>query len=493
MRSALAAGAVPLLLLLLACATLLTRYWQPQSLFWDENYHIASAQKHLDGVMYMEPHPPLGKMLIALGEAAVGDNRGLDTSALLSRDHITNAQLPADFSYRGVRLASVILTVLAVLLAYALLLKVTGLRSLAGGFAALLALDNALVVHTRAAMLEGMQIFFVMLALYLLACTVSRQSAVRLRDYVRLAAAIGLAIAIKVNAAVLLLLLVALYLFDTWPTLQRGDWRGAAQRLAITAPTATACVLAVLLAVFYLHIVTTTTVMPGRTYKASPAYLGHLQANTAWTPAGFATGLADHWRYMREYSTGVPVLDVCKPGENGSAASSWPLGAKAINYRWNKRVRDGRAEVEYTYLLANPVVWWSVLAGILLSSALIIGRVVFGHPVHDARLFAWLSMLTALYVSYLLAITQIDRVMYLYHYLLPLSIGVLNLGVLYAYLFGDELRRGRWHARLNLCAFVLLAAGVFGFFAPLTYGQPLTAEQVELRQWMAAWKIEPIR
>jgi dolichyl-phosphate-mannose--protein O-mannosyl transferase len=41
-------------------------YHQPAALFWDENYHIPSAQKYLDGVMYMEPHPPLGKLLIAL-------------------------------------------------------------------------------------------------------------------------------------------------------------------------------------------------------------------------------------------------------------------------------------------------------------------------------------------------------------------------------------------------------------------------------------------
>jgi hypothetical protein len=62
--------------LLLVCAvaiiTVGSRYWQPESLFWDENYHVASAHKQLAGVMYMENHPPLGKMLIALGEAAVG-------------------------------------------------------------------------------------------------------------------------------------------------------------------------------------------------------------------------------------------------------------------------------------------------------------------------------------------------------------------------------------------------------------------------------------
>jgi dolichyl-phosphate-mannose--protein O-mannosyl transferase len=43
-------------------------YSYPPSLFWDENYHIASAEKYIQGVFFMEPHPPLGKLLIAAGE-----------------------------------------------------------------------------------------------------------------------------------------------------------------------------------------------------------------------------------------------------------------------------------------------------------------------------------------------------------------------------------------------------------------------------------------
>jgi len=73
--------AAVLFLLLVSGITVGTRYWQPESLFWDENYHVASAHKELAGVMYMENHPPLGKMLIALGEAAVGANDDLVPAA----------------------------------------------------------------------------------------------------------------------------------------------------------------------------------------------------------------------------------------------------------------------------------------------------------------------------------------------------------------------------------------------------------------------------
>jgi len=46
--------------------TYFKNYDYPPSVFWDENYHIASAQKYLTGVMFMEAHPPLGKLFVAL-------------------------------------------------------------------------------------------------------------------------------------------------------------------------------------------------------------------------------------------------------------------------------------------------------------------------------------------------------------------------------------------------------------------------------------------
>ncbi|MGB5476160.1 MAG: phospholipid carrier-dependent glycosyltransferase, partial [Thermoanaerobaculia bacterium] len=56
---------IPLLALLvttLAYFSYVHGYWNPPHLFWDENYHIASAQRYLNGTFFMEPHPPLGKL-----------------------------------------------------------------------------------------------------------------------------------------------------------------------------------------------------------------------------------------------------------------------------------------------------------------------------------------------------------------------------------------------------------------------------------------------
>src|SRR5690625_4311237 len=90
---------------------------------------------------------------------------------------------------------------------YGILRRLTGLRLVAAAFSCLLIFDNALVVHSRAAMLEGIQIFFILAAIYYLVRTLTNDIAIRLRQYAILGVLVGLAVSVKANAAVLLLLL----------------------------------------------------------------------------------------------------------------------------------------------------------------------------------------------------------------------------------------------------------------------------------------------
>src|SRR6187402_1191265 len=86
----------PLILLVVSFAIYFTYYGSPRSMFWDENYHIVSAQKHIDHVMYMEPHPPLGKMFMGLAEVVFGDNANLDKHKFLETDYLKGEDTPAE-------------------------------------------------------------------------------------------------------------------------------------------------------------------------------------------------------------------------------------------------------------------------------------------------------------------------------------------------------------------------------------------------------------
>lgn len=468
----------------------------PDALFWDENYHIASAQKYIDGTMYMEPHPPLGKQLMALSEALLGLNSDKDKSRFNTTDYLRDSHLPKDgINYFAYRLPSALLMALAVLFFYGIVRRITDNPHLALAFSFFLLFDNALVIHSRAAMLEGIQLFFALGAIYQTVRTITNRvkfdKPIRLQDYAWLGVWIGLAIAVKINGAVLLLLFVMLYGADQWQHIQSFDWRKLMVRLVTTVPSGVVPAVLVVLGSFYLHVGLGDDIK--KNYKSSEEYRQSLEDSGSWSATTFSLALADNWRYMSEYADGVPRLDVCKVGENGSFALAWPLGSKTISYRWSKQTTDGTTYVRYHYLLANPVIWFSVVGGILLSAGLIISRYVYQNPIKDTALFYWIVAFTGLYCSYMIAILQIDRVMYLYHYLMPLVFGIINLALIFNYIFFEQLQRRSRHTYINLALYALLAAGVFALFSPFTYSWELTEAQFELRNWFTGWKMEVVR
>lgn len=483
----------PLVLLILSFGIYFTMYGSPQAMFWDENYHVASAQKHIDGVMYMEPHPPLGKMLMAIGEVLFGGNSKVDKSKLNETDYLTGDNAPKEMTYKGFRWPSVVFMAFSVLFFYGIIKCITQREWLAAAFTSLVIFDNALVIHARAAMLEGIQLFFILAALYYFVRTVTHfiqdQKAITWKAYAILGVLIGLAFSVKVNAAILLLLFVMLFGVDQWQAIKKWDWLALTKRLAITVPAGVLPVLLVFFSVFYIHIGMGKTIINDRTYKASPEYVNLIRSGKTWSFTTFKLGMRDNWKYMSEYADGVPRLDVCKADENGSFSLNWVVGKKTISYRWDKENVNGQEVTHYKYLIGNPIVWFSVLAGIILSAGLIISRLVYGNPIKDEPLFMWISAFTALYFAYMIAILQIERVMYLYHYLIPLVFGAINLALVFTYIFRDEVIANNKHTIINAGLFAALVIAVFAYFSPFTYGFGLTEAEFDLRNWFDFWQL----
>jgi dolichyl-phosphate-mannose-protein mannosyltransferase len=190
--------------------TFFYRYQEPARVFWDENYHIASAQKYLNGVFFMEQHPPLGKLLIALGEKIFHPNE--NTDAYITTDYAT--KIPDTFSYVGYRFFSALLGWWTVPIFFLILLLIT--RN--GLFAALLSFfyifDNALIVHMRGAMLEGPLMFFCALVVLSFFLLLEYHHDRRSLTWLSLlfGASFGLALTTKLFSLILILLLPALLL-----------------------------------------------------------------------------------------------------------------------------------------------------------------------------------------------------------------------------------------------------------------------------------------
>lgn len=462
-------------LMVLSYATFVQGYWNPQALFWDENYHIASAQKYLNGVFYMEPHPPLGKLLIAAGEALL--DRNPEDDQFIGTDYATDP--PRGFDFAGYRLFPVLLAWLTAPVLYAIFFVLLRRPLWAMLLTLLYVFDNALLVHSRAAMLDSTLLFFAALTLlgfFLLLRP--KTSDAMLWPSVLFGAAFGAAMVTKAFA-LLFILLVPILLWRMRDDLGRAGTFTAAAGSAF---------LVVFLGVWYAHFALGRTVVSqlpdGGYYQSSERAISYIDAGATASLSAFPVLLSDAMAFVSHYEAGVPKLDLSKADENGSPWFLWPIGARTINYRWE--TPDGYS-YRYLYLVANPVGWAVGLAAALLAVVLFVAPYL-AQGAQKSPLHFELGTILLLYVCYLAAISRIDRVMYLYHYFLPLFFTFILAGIV-----AVSLRHvGRWHITderrtLGLLCMAVAVFVSFQVYRPFTYYLPLTDDQVTRRAIFRLW------
>lgn len=458
-----------------AFCTVVYQYTSPEHLYWDENYHIASAQKYLNRIFFMEPHPPLGKLLIAAGEALLDANP--DDTSFTTTDH--GKTLPKDFSFAGYRLFPVLLTALSAPIFFLLLLGLSGRLLVACVFSLALVLDNAFVVHGRAAMLDGIQIFFILSTLAGTTWIYRRLQQNAPQNSLPYLAGIALGAAVATKATSLIVLpFFSILIAPLWPRMTK---------LLTLAAQILCSALVVYLLSWKVHIELGTRVEPSLPdrglYQASEETTQIIRNGETGTVRAFWPLLRDHLKFFSHYEKGVPKLNMCNQNENGSSPLLWPVGGRTINYRWDRK--DGATR--YTYLVANPVVWGLGLIGLISAAALFISSLLGRCDMsREWKLLA--GTLLVMWCGYMGAMVSLDRVMYLYHYLIPLTF-TLALGALA--LPQARLTTLRYlpppYVSYALIGIAMLLG--FRYYAPLTYGYPLTNAELASRALLDAWDL----
>ena len=148
------------ILLAIGNVTIYQKYWYPPAQVWDESYHISSAAKYVKGVFFMEPHPPLGKLLIAAGEMLTNLNHGV-TNNIERVEKIPHysSVFPEGFSFAGYRLFPALFGWANVVVFGLLLYELLGSYVFALAFACFYAFDNSIISNTRIAVLESFVLF----------------------------------------------------------------------------------------------------------------------------------------------------------------------------------------------------------------------------------------------------------------------------------------------------------------------------------------------
>lgn len=478
----------PYLILILGFFTYFINYEKPPNLYWDENYYVTAVEKYKKNIFFQESHPPLGKLIMYAGETLWNPNEDLALD-FEKTDFARN--IPDGYSFKGVRFFPVFFAWVNCALFFALLLIVTKSSSWALCLSLLYAMDNALIVHNRGAMLDSTQLFGILLAL-IAYFKIFRQD----RFSKRWAALLGIGIAwatwTKLNGLIIILLLPLLILYAKQSRIK--------DKFKVLLPSwgiASGAMLVFSVLVWGLHFSKTQNIEPALNnagwYRASTE-LKLIKENPSEhrNPVkNFYIELRDYLGYIGNYSKGVPRLNLCKIGENGSPFYWWPLGGRTINYRWE--TKNSGKEVSYLYLVPNPVAWGLAFIAVILSLAYFLMKFLVGGIKMEKEDEHQLLVMSILYGAYMLSIARIDRVMYTYHYFIPLIFSFV-LAAKWVPLIVSRIKLDQVKHKEAIAQFIVMVAiaAAWNFYSPFTYYRPISCENF-LKRSLPGWQMKPVQ
>jgi dolichyl-phosphate-mannose-protein mannosyltransferase len=443
---------------LLALSAALHFVWfeRPLTVVFDEVYFPRFALSYLKGEYYFDLHPPLGK-LILFATAWLG---GLDPAFSFATNHLP---FP-DSSYLLLRVPPRIAGTLLplVLVAVALELGVSRFASFTAGYLA--ALDNALLVISRFALLDSFLLLFGFGAIW---CWLRA----RRGGWPWLAAAAllaGAALSVKwTGLAFIGLILLA----------EALRWLRAPQTAGVLRiGAAGAIAAAVYVASFAAHFA-----LAHKTGQDDAAMSREFQATLAGNPNAADPALARPGFFARFAELNARMFDGHRRTVERHPYSSrwydWPFMMRSVDF-WAEH-KDGR--IAHIYFLGNPVVWWT--AGYCILFLLVnLPPKLFNLVVEreTGAIERTEAAIVTAYLANLLPFVFIGRIMFSYHYLAALCVALIALGHLLD-------RCGAYKRRFGL-ALLALAAAAFVYFAPLSYGLPLAPEHFDARFWVRGWR-----
>ncbi len=445
----------------LAALSAATRFWRlfsPNAVVFDEMHFEHHAGHYLNGTFYVDVHPPLGKLLYA-AEARLF---GVSAATLLGGQPAT-----------VLRILPALCGALVVPLVYLILRQVGAARRVAllGGVAVLL--DNALLADSRFILLEPLVIGFGLGAIALFLGARAQSGALRWWGLAGAALLAACALSVKWTGASALGVVLATLGIDV---LRR---RLAPRRAAAEAMLVVALSVAVYCAAFAVHFALLTRSGPDDA-GLSTAFRETLIGNPAYRPGA-------HLSFFAKLADAHHIIAVGNRSLEGivhPAASpwyTWPTMKHPIGL-WQSDDRSVNI-----ILLGNPVVWWGGVIAVLVALA----RAARARAA--PRGFAFVFLAGGFLLNYLPFIA-ITRVMYLYHYLFALVWLSMWAAVCLGAQAGwsdtgdaDATPLFRFSSRRSAAGYWTVVAAIligFIYFAPLTYGWPLSPRAYDARFWV---------
>ncbi|HTP56999.1 MAG TPA: phospholipid carrier-dependent glycosyltransferase [Candidatus Paceibacterota bacterium] len=420
-------------LLLLGVLTHAAFYGVPNSAVFDEVHFGKFLSAYFTHQYYFDIHPPLGKLILAGWGWLWHYQPGFSFANI--------GDVYPDKLYMALRFLPSLAGALLPLVVYGVARRL-GMRWPAAAFAGVcVALDNALLTQSRFILLDPFLLLFGFGGFY---CYLRWRGEGSVWSLAAAGVLAGAAACIKWTGLTFLALMLILEAVRIW----QARHAGVGRELARTAFMLGVVPLVVYCAAFVLHFSLLTQPGPGDAFM---------------TPDFRQLSLGDRIVQLNvEMYRANATLTATHP--YSSLWYTWPLMVRPIFY-WV--VGDARI-----YLLGNPAVWWGSTVAILTALMTVIAAGV-------TRANRTLLIITGSWLMNLLPFIGITRVMFLYHYFPALIWAILALAW-----FADRLQRPK-RPLVAASAVILI---LFVFFAPLSYGLPLTDRAYNARVWFTSWR-----
>ena len=528
------------IILSIAYFTYFRNYSYPERLVWDEHYYITGANKFLNNVMYFQSHPPLGKMIIALGEYLLGPNRDKqwfefnlkivnelgeeigskkkidllkkligkellrdDLREILEKENFTEEEIkivfrkakeinpvyvlvrdsihgmPAGYSFAGLRFFPALLAALSSLTFLYILLFISKNPHLSFLWSFFYLFDNAMIVHCRGAMLDGSQIFFILLAILYFIYTVQKKADVRITDYFILGLIISAGLSVKINTSILFLLFIFLLIEDLCKKPRKIYSFSFLKEFLIKVQISITGIALIFLVVFYIHCASGTKVLFDTYYSASDTYKKIIEHKQTGNLRYFPIMLRDNWVHMMNDLKGVPPPNYDNPNECASPAIYWPLGKKGINY-CERRDKD---TIRRIYLQGNFIVWYGALIFVIAGFIIILRQAILRKTLKNSKIFRLIIYFFSLYISYMAVMLTLKRAMYLYNYLIPLLFALILGFLIFNYIFEEPIKKNNKYIYIALGTVCIITVAVYWYYYPVTYYEPISIDEMKARIW----------
>ncbi|HVN28493.1 MAG TPA: phospholipid carrier-dependent glycosyltransferase, partial [Candidatus Binataceae bacterium] len=306
----------------LVIAAIATRFWHigtPTDIVFDEVHFVGQARKYLHGESFLDPHPPMAKMIIAIGIWLFGDHSS------------------------SWRLGNATLGTILVAVTYLLgrrMFKDRLAATLAAGF---VLLDGFFLVDSRIACIDIVYLTFAGISYVLLFRFLQIPSLeAKRKALIPLGIVLGLCLGSKLYIpAITCLLCAGMVAYDVWEA-SAADSNGYRELHAVGAVTTLAAITTIFyISTFFMHYV-----------------LG-------WW--GGISDLFDYYKQVVWYENSVSSAT----HPYASPWWSWPMMLRPVAY-WQNFPKEGK--VSTVWGGGNPLIWWGALTGMTFNAIYAIER-----------------------------------------------------------------------------------------------------------------------